>query len=54
VRPEVGLAPAIEGVGEQKTAGAATPVAHQRAGGRQFHAALDLAISVEVDGPVKR
>ena len=54
VRPEVGLAPAIEGVGEQKTAGAATPVAHRRAGGRQFHAALDLAISVEVDGPVKR
>ena len=44
----------IEGVGEQETAGAAAPVAHRRAGQRQLHAAFDVAVSVEVDGPVHR
>ena len=51
---EVLLAPGVEGVGEQESAAAAAPVTHRRAGRRQLDAALDLAISVEVDGPVER
>src|SRR5262249_30839443 len=54
VRLEIFLAPAVEGVGEQEAAGGAAPVAHERAGWRQPDAAVDLAIPVEVDGPVDR